>query len=266
MQVSWMGLPVTTGLKYMDFSLKDKSLLTSCNLQENSTETILPVENLTLYDPLSELPPLADPPCINNGYITFGSFNGLSKVDQTLFETWARLLHEAEHSRFRMVIEDYNNSLMRDYIYDHFAKFDIDKSRVDLQPRQSLEDYLKSHNLVDIALDPYPYHGQTTSFNSLLMGLPLVSRVGKSASSNISTRILTILNRQEWLAKDFDDYIQIALSLSEDTERLVTIRRNLRSEIENSSIMDYEGICKSVETALLSGWEKICESPVRRCG
>jgi predicted O-linked N-acetylglucosamine transferase (SPINDLY family) len=259
MQVSWMGIPVSTGLEFMDYSLKDSSLLTSCNLEENSTEIILPVDNLTLYDPLKELPPLAAPPCLNNGFITFGSFNGLHKVDEAIFETWAKLLHQVKSSRFRMVIEDYNNSLMRDYIYEHFTKFDVDKSRIQLQPRQGLDDYLASHNLVDIALDPYPYHGETTTYNSLLMGLPLVSRAGKSAASNIATRILTAINHKEWLAKDFDSYIEIAISLAMDKDKLISLRKTLRSEVQNSLVMDYTGVTKRIESTLLYGWGNILE-------
>jgi predicted O-linked N-acetylglucosamine transferase (SPINDLY family) len=259
MQVSWMGIPVSTGLSYMDYSLKDSSLLTSCDLDENSTEKILPVDGLTLYDPLGELPPLVEPPCISNGYITFGSFNGLHKVNEAIFDIWAKLLHQVKGSTFRMVIEDFNNSLMKDYIYDQFAKFDVDKTRVILQPRQSLDEYMASHNLVDIALDPYPYHGETTTYNSLLMGLPLVSRAGRSAASNIATRILTTINHKEWLASNFDEYIDIAISLTMDFDKLALIRKTLRSEVMNSLIMDYEGVTRRIESALLHGWKGICE-------
>ncbi|WP_316369537.1 O-linked N-acetylglucosamine transferase family protein [Candidatus Thiodiazotropha sp. CDECU1] len=258
MQVSWMGAPISTGLECMDFSLKDKSLLEICKFADNATEIILPVEKLTFYDPLVELPPLSEPPCIKNGYITFGSFNGLQKVDQNLIETWAKILHQVPESRIRMVVEDFNNSLMKEYIFDHFIKFDIDKSRIELQPRLSLEGYLESHNKVDIALDPYPFHGETTTYNLLLMGLPLVSRAGKSTVSNISTRILSVLNRQEWVAKDFQEYIEIAITLAMDTDRLVTIRQSLRDEITNSSIMDYQGVTRRIESALLSGWKQVC--------
>ncbi|MES9972004.1 MAG: tetratricopeptide repeat protein [Candidatus Thiodiazotropha sp.] len=260
MQVSWMGVPISTGLDYMDFSLKDKSLLKLCNLAENATEKILPVENLTFYDPLVEMPALAEPPCIENGYVTFGSFNGLQKVDQDLIQTWAKILHQVPESKIRMIVDDYNNSLMREHIFDHFKKFNVDESRVKLQPRLGLEEYLESHNKVDIALDPYPYHGETTTYNLLLMGLPIVSRAGNSTASNISTRILSTLNLQEWIAKDFNEYINIATTLAMDTEKLVAIRKSLRGTIENSSIMDYEGVTRRVESALLTGWEEICKS------
>ncbi|MEW8049633.1 MAG: tetratricopeptide repeat protein [Candidatus Thiodiazotropha sp.] len=257
MQVSWLGLPVSTGLKSIDFSLKDSSLVEVCKLKENSSEQLLTIDNLTLYKPLYEFPALVEPPCIKNGYITFGSFNGLRKIDLSIMEIWAKLLRNLPGSKIRLVIDDYHNELMRDHIHDIFAKLNVDKSSVILHPRLPLKDYLISHNEVDIALDPYPYHGQTTSFNSLLMGLPLVSRAGKSVASNLSTRILSSIEREQWIAKDFDDYIDIALSLAMDKERLVSIRRTLRKEVENSSIMDYKRHAENIEAALIKGWQML---------
>ncbi len=259
MQVSLMGAPVTTGMKCMDYSVKDSSLIESCDLEKYSTEAILPMDNTAYYHPLCELPPLADPPCIKNGFITFGSFNGLRKIDVNIFKTWAKLLSIVPDSRFHIVIDDDKNLLMRDYIYEQFTNFGVDKSRIILQPRMNPDEYFASHNLVDIALDPYPYHGETTTYNSLLMGLPIVSRVGNTEVSNTAKRILTAINKQEWLAKDFDEYIEIAVNLAKDTNKLIALRKTLRSEIENSSIMDYEGAARRIESALLSGWEETCK-------
>jgi predicted O-linked N-acetylglucosamine transferase (SPINDLY family) len=260
MQVSWLGLPITTGLESIDYSLKDRSLVEACALDINSSEKLLSVDNLTLYKPLFEFPPLCEPPCMKNGFITFGSFNGLRKIDLKVIEIWAKLVQKLPGSKIRMVIDDYNNELMRDHIYEIFTRFNVEKSSVVLHPRQPLADYLKSYSEADIALDPYPYHGQTTSFDSLLMGLPLVTRAGRSIASNLSTRILSAINRQQWIAKDFDEYIEIALSLARDKEALVSNRRTLRNDVENSSIMDYKGLTKNIESTLASAWDKLCSA------
>jgi predicted O-linked N-acetylglucosamine transferase (SPINDLY family) len=259
LQLSWMGLPVTTGLDCMDYALKDKYVTEACQLEKNSSEKVLPVDNLTLYSPLMELPKLSEPPCVTNGYITFGSFNGLRKINQTMLETWAKILHKLPSSRIRMVIEDYNNPTMREYLYDLFAQFSVDRARVDLKPSLLMSEYMASHNEVDIALDPYPYQGQTTSFNSLLMGLPLVSRRGKSVASNISSRILSAIHKESWIGQDFDDYIEIALSLAQDTDGLITLRKTLRQEIQNSYIMDYKRLTERIESALVSCWLNLCK-------
>ncbi|MEW8585999.1 MAG: hypothetical protein AB2531_09565, partial [Candidatus Thiodiazotropha sp.] len=257
MQVSWLGLPVTTGMNCIDFSIKDRSLIDLCDLEKNSSERILPVDRLTFFKSLFDLPPLTEPPCMKNGFVTFGSFNVLRKVDSDTLETWAALLQKSPGSRIRMVIDDYGNELMRDHIHEIFARHDVDKSAVYLHPRLPIKEYLQSHGEVDIALDPYPYHGQTTTFNSLLMGLPLVSRAGRSTASNISTRILSAIDRQQWIARDFDEYIAIALALAQDRDGLVSIRRKLRMEVENSSIMDYRRHAENIEAALIKGWQML---------
>ncbi|MEL0585212.1 MAG: hypothetical protein AAES65_10095 [Candidatus Thiodiazotropha sp. (ex. Lucinoma kazani)] len=149
---------------------------------------------------------------------------------------------------------------MKDYLHDIFAQFDVEKSRLILQPRLPIEEFLASHNEVDIALDAYPCHGESTSYHSLLMGLPLVSRTGRSCASNASNRILSAINRQHWVANDFDEYIDIALSLAHDVDSLISNRKNLRTEIENSSLMDFRRITENIESALMSGWRTLCEN------
>lgn len=89
------------------------------------------------------------------------------------------------------------------------------------------------------------------------MGLPLVSRAGRSTASNISTRILSAIDRQQWIARDFDEYIAIALALAQDRDGLVSIRRKLRMEVENSSIMDYRRHAENIEAALIKGWQML---------
>jgi predicted O-linked N-acetylglucosamine transferase (SPINDLY family) len=263
MQVSMMGLPMSTGLECMDYAMRDRQTAEKCQLDKYSVEKILPVENTAFFDPLIELPPVATPPCVENGYITFGSFNGLRKIDKSIMEVWAKLMHALPNSVIQLMTDDQDNSFMRDYLYDIFAEFGVDNSRLLLQARLPLSEFLTSHNEVDIALDPYPYHGESTSYHSLLMGLPLVTRAGNSYASNVSNRILAAINREHWVANSFDEYIEIALSLAADVEGLVEHRKTLRNDIENSSLMDFEQVTGTIETALLTGWQTLCETRSR---
>ncbi|MEW8209368.1 MAG: hypothetical protein AB2735_02830, partial [Candidatus Thiodiazotropha taylori] len=259
MQVSMMGLQMSTGLSCMDYAMRDKQTAETCQLDRYSAEKILPVENSAFFDPLMDLPPIGPPPCLKNGHITFGSFNGLRKIDRSVMEVWARLLHALPGSKIRLMTDDYENEFMRDYLHEIFLQFQVDASRIQLQPRLSLGEFLTSHNEVDIALDPYPYHGESTTYHSLLMGLPLVTRAGNSCASNVSNRILAAINRQQWVANDFDEYIEIALSLAKDVDGLIANRNSLRSDIENSSLMDFKLVTENIESALLAGWQALCE-------
>ncbi|MEJ2609657.1 MAG: hypothetical protein P8179_06100, partial [Candidatus Thiodiazotropha sp.] len=119
---------------------------------------------------------------------------------------------------------------------------------------------LASHNQVDIALDPYPYHGESTTYHSLLMGLPLVSRSGNSCASSVSDRILSTINRQNWIANDFNEYIDIAIALAHDVGSLISNRKTLRQEVENSPLMNFKQVTENIESALMSGWQMVCNS------
>jgi protein O-GlcNAc transferase len=260
MQVSMTGLPMSTGLDCMDYALRDQYTADKCNLSAYSSEKILPVKNISFFDPIIELPEISEPPCIANGYITFGSFNGLRKIDKSLMEVWAKLLNSLPGSRIRLMTDDYSNSFMQDYLYDIFAMFDVDRSRVTLQPRLPIDEFLASHNQVDIALDPYPYHGESTTYHSLLMGLPLVSRSGNSCASSVSDRILSTINRQNWIANDFNEYIGIAIALAHDVDSLISNRKTLRQEVENSPLMNFKQVTENIESALMSGWQMVCNS------
>ncbi|MET0026482.1 MAG: tetratricopeptide repeat protein [Candidatus Thiodiazotropha sp.] len=259
MQVSWLGLPVSTGLDCIDFAIKDRQTIEICNLTENASETMLPVESLNLYFPFHELPPLSPPPSQKNAFITFGSFNVLRKIDRRILEVWAKLLRRIPDARLRMVIEDYNNPTMRDYLYDLFSELGADRERIILKPSLPMDEYMLSHNEVDIALDPYPYHGQTTTYNALMMGVPVISCCGKSIASNLARRILTAIGKQDWLAENFEDYLGKAAALAEDPTHLVQIREQLREEIQRSSIMDFTTAAAGIESALLEGWQLRCK-------
>jgi predicted O-linked N-acetylglucosamine transferase (SPINDLY family) len=260
MQVSLLGLPMTTGLDCIDYAIRDQTIANKCNLQAYSSESILGVENKIYFDPLIDLPPISQPPCIDNGFITFGSFNGIRKIDKRLMEVWAKLLNALPGSKLKLMSDDCSNPHMKEYLHDIFKNFNVDVSQLILQPRLPKSDYLESHNLVDIALDSYPYHGNTTTYFSLLMGLPLVTRSGNSFVSNISSRILSAINRQHWVAQDFDEYVDIAISLAGDIDSLIFNRNKLREEIASSSLMDYKQATEGMEHALLTGWEKLCKS------
>ncbi|MEJ2424762.1 MAG: hypothetical protein P8101_09915 [Candidatus Thiodiazotropha sp.] len=195
---------------------------------------------------------------MTNGFITFGSFNVLRKIDRRILEVWAKLLHRIPDARLRMVIEDYNNPNMREYLYDQFSELGVDHQQIILKPSLPMDEYMRSHSEVDIALDPYPYHGQTTTFNALMMGVPVISCCGKSVPSNLSRRILSAIGKQEWLAENFDEYLDKAERLAADRPRLEKIREHLRDEINNSSIMDFATAANGIETALLQAWKTRC--------
>ncbi len=117
-QIAWMGLPVSTGLDSMDYWLKDSSILSVPDIENSCSEKILPVDTLHWFDPIHDLPDIVEPPCLDNGFVTFGSLNSLRKLTTTMIDTWAETLHRIPGSKICMLIDDYHNKNMQEHIYN----------------------------------------------------------------------------------------------------------------------------------------------------
>lgn len=257
--VSFMGLPISTGLKNIDYSFATDYLIEQCNLDENSSEKVWALPWKHKYMHLGQPPTIHHPPFLKNNFITFGSFNGLRKMNTPLIKTWSDILHQVPDSKLRLVIHDKENPDMQNYVYGLFEKHDIDRERLILVGRVSINEYAKSHNDVDIALDSYPYNGVTTTFYTLLMGVPLISCRGKSITSNNGYIILSHLNKQEWVAENLEQYVELAVQLANNPDEIISVKESLRPLFLQSEIMNHAGYTRNLEKALVQMWEKFCD-------
>ena len=259
-QIALMGLPVSTGLECMDYKFSDVITSQRCALDVNATEEIIELPYFYWYQGLVRLPDIGPLPYTNNGFITFGAFNNPRKTNEKMIEIWSKLVLAVPNSKITMVINDINNNDMREHVYGLFAAHGISKERINLQGKQSLYGYMDSHNSIDIALDTYPYNGETTTYNSLLMGVPVVSCAGHSLPSTASLSILSMIGKEEWVADELDGYIERAIHLASDIDALQRCRSELRQEIQSSDLMDSEKFAMQIESSLITVWERYCQS------
>jgi predicted O-linked N-acetylglucosamine transferase (SPINDLY family) len=147
---------------------------------------------------------------------------------------------------------------MQDHIFEKFDQFNIGRDRVLLQNRLLSLEYLKSYNNIDIALDPYPYNGQTTTMNSLQMGVPIVTYQGGAMASLYTAAILKRIDKEQWIAKNLQQYIQIAIELAGDIPQLQVARYQLRDAV-NKAYFEFKGsTVNNIETALRTVWHDYC--------
>jgi hypothetical protein len=185
--------------------------------------------------------------------VTFGTCNNLSKLTDDVLRTWSRVLDRVPGSRLLIEGKDLGRP-------DFAAKFTArceaagiaaDRLRlVNLDPKNQ---YLTYHD-IDIALDPFPLTGGTTSCDTLWMGVPLVTLEGDMFSSRMGVGLLTSIGQPEWIARDTDDYVAIAARLAEDTEALDQIRMGLRPLMEGSSVMNEALHAHEFGAALRTMW------------
>lgn len=256
LQVTWLGYPNTTGLSRMDYRLTDK-IADPEGSDELYTETLyrLP-QNFSVYQPPAECPDVADAPCLGNRFITFGSFNNFSKTNASVVELWARLLTEVPGSRLLLKNPALGDRSMQEKVCDAFVNNGVDVDRLLLLGRDiKKHDHFQRYAQLDIALDPFPYNGTTTTCEALWMGVPVVTLAGNSHRARVGASLLTHIGHQEWIAETVDEYVSIAKQLASNCESLSSIRRQLRDEMKASPLTDASAFTLDLEKAYQEIWK-----------
>jgi len=190
-------------------------------------------------------------PFDKNGYITFGSYQNISKLNDEVLKTWGEILSKNINSRMRIQFPQIDLESQRKDFENRLISFGIDLSRIELCPATSREEYLKSYAEVDIVLDTFPYNGGTTTCEAIYMGVPTLTIEGNNIISRQSGGFLSLVGLTDWIAKDREDYIKKSLDLSKDIGSLREIRKYLRNKMKSSPIMDGEKFTRNFEKALV---------------
>lgn len=243
-QVSWLGFPATTGLEAVDFKFTDE-ITDPPDAQAQYTEQLYRLPTLfACYRPMSRHPlwryqpryQVRATPAIENGFITFGSCNNLGKLTDGVLTLWGRVLAAVPSSRLLIEGKNLDRPDFANAYRQRCQGLGLDPERLDLMALDGDNQYLTYHR-IDIALDPFPLTGGTTTFDVLWMGVPIVSMVGHSFKSRMGVGLLSYLGRTEWLAETAEDYVRIACGLAADVQALNALRLGLRDEVERSALM-----------------------------
>lgn len=243
-QVSWLGFPATTGLTAVDYKFTDE-ITDPPGAEAQYTEQLYRLPTLfACYRPMSRNPlwryqpryQVRPAPALANGFITFGSCNNLGKLTDDVLALWGRVLAAVPGSRLLIEGKNLDRPDFASAYRQRCERLGLDPARLDLVAQRTDNQYLTYHR-IDIALDPFPLTGGTTTFDVLWMGLPIVSMVGESFKSRMGVGLLAYLGRTEWLAETPEDYVRIATGLAADAEALDSLRQGLRAEVEASALM-----------------------------
>lgn len=264
-QVSWLGYPATTGLTAMDYRLTDE-VTDPAGAEDQYSEQLYRLPTFfccyrpLLRNPLWRYQPtyaVRPTPALTTDHITFGSCNNLGKLTDEVLTLWGEILRKVPGSRLLIEGKNLGNSEFAQIYRARCLSLGIDIDRLELLGLDRNNQYLTYHR-IDIALDPFPLTGGTTTFDVLWMGVPIVSMVGDSFKSRMGTGILTYLNRSEWLAVTSEDYVRIASELSRDVQALNTLRLGLRQEVENSALMQENVFNHHFGEGLRTFWLQWC--------
>ena len=206
-----MGYFATTGVPEMDYLIGDP-YVTPDEEAWHFTETVwrLPESYLCFTPPDIALGVERLPSLLSHA-ITFGCFNNLTKMNDEVVTVWSKVLHAVPGSRLFLKTGQLGSPGSCDATRERFAGHGITSDRLILEGKSPRAELLKAYNRVDIALDPFPYPGGTTSAEGLWMGVPVITRRGDCFLSHIGESIAHNAGLSDWIADNDDDYVAKAV-------------------------------------------------------
>jgi len=197
-------------------------------------------------------------PALKNGYVTFGCFNNMAKLNPALFEVWAEILIRVPGSHLRLKARTLTDEGVRKELMAYFTERGIEENRLEFFGHtKKTTDHLSHYHSVDIALDSFPYHGTTTTCEAMWMGCPVVTRAGKVHVSRVGVSLLNAVGIQEFIAETREDYIQKAVDLAGDLNKLSALRSTLRETMKSSVLMNESVFVRGFEAALMEALPKL---------
>ena len=255
LQLSWLGYWATTGVQEIDYFLGDP-YVTPIAEEHHFFEKIkrLPETYFCFTPPKIdvEVCPL---PALANHHITFGCFNNLRKVNDEVMAVWAKILLSISGSCLLLKSKQLSDPIRVCRVIESFKSLGVSPERLYFEGLATRIDYLKSYNRIDIALDPFPYPGGTTSVEALWMGVPVLTKKGRSFIAHNGETIAHNSWQADWIAHDDNDYIAKAINFSSDLQALAKLRSGLRAQVLASPLFDSERFARNFEKAMLEIWE-----------
>jgi predicted O-linked N-acetylglucosamine transferase (SPINDLY family) len=259
-QITALGYPATTGLPAIDYRLTDATA-DPAGQEAVHSERLLRLPGCFLcYLPPEPASASAPGPVINNGFVTFGSFNNLVKINAGVVALWSKLLQSVPGSRLLIKNPSLSDRATADLYAGLFQQHGIASERVTLLGlTPTLEQHLNTYRLIDIALDTFPYNGTTTTCEALYMGVPVITLAGRSHAGRVGASLLTTLGMDELIAATPEDYLARAGALAQDTDRLSGLRETLRERLRASPLCDGAAYARKIERTYREAWRTWCE-------
>jgi predicted O-linked N-acetylglucosamine transferase (SPINDLY family) len=264
LQMSFAAYPGSTGVEAIEYRISDQWLeeerVEKCrttDVERLPADWVQLIDSFWCYDPCGIDLPVNTLPARENGYVTFGTFNNFSKINEPMLRLWAQVLAEVKASRLAMLTVPGSHRQRTVAILEREG---IEPSRVDFHPPVPRPQYMERYHRLDLVLDTFPYNGHTTSLDALWMGVPVVSLVGGHPVARAGLSQLSNLGLAELAAFTEDDYVRIATQLAQDLPRLEELRRTLRSRMEESVLMDAPRFARQIESAYRTIWRQWCNA------
>jgi predicted O-linked N-acetylglucosamine transferase (SPINDLY family) len=253
-QISWFAYMNTTGLSAIDYRITDAYMDPPGESDRYYTEHLVRIKSMACFTPYPESPPVSPLPALSSGVFTFVSVNQWTKVSDEVKELWGSILSKTPAARLVVIVRGGDLADVKRGVIAEFVKYGAKASQIVVYATRPIREFLELFSQVDVALDPFPYGGGTSSMHTIWMGVPIVTLEGKSEMSRAASGIVRAVGLDDWVAPDLDGYRQIALRAAADPASLVPIRAKLRDRMRASPLTDAASLTKDVERAYREMW------------
>ena len=253
--VAWFNVYATTGFDCFDYLVGDDCVIPQNEERWYCEKIARPAGSYLAFDVAYDVPGVAGPPCIANGHVTFGSLASQYKITGEVIDAWCEILRRTPGSRFLIRNAALEKASNRQFLLDQFTGRGIAGERVTLEGPAPHFEFQKTYERIDIALDAFPYNGGTTTIEALWQGVPMVAFWGDRWVSRTSATILLAAGLDELLARDAQGYIDLAVKLAGQPEKLLSMRENMRDNLLKSKACDTAAFARSMENLYRELWK-----------
>jgi protein O-GlcNAc transferase len=257
-QVSWwMGFAFGTGLEQVDYFLADEQMLPpGCESSFAEQLWRMPAPAVAYVPPERMDVDIGELPALRNGYVTFGSLTRPVRLNHLVIRVWSELLKRVPGARLMLDSSSFSDESLCQYYFEQFAAHGIEAERLVLGFTSPATAALSQ---MDIALDCFPHNSGTTLYESLYMGLPVVSLRDRPSMGRVGALILHGMGRDEWIANTEQEYLDKLVALANDVPALAKIRAGLRDEMLASKLCDAADFTLRMELTYRQMWQRYCE-------
>jgi predicted O-linked N-acetylglucosamine transferase (SPINDLY family) len=258
-QLTFLGYPGSTGVPSMDWILADPVVAPEGSDGLYSERVWRLPQSVFCFAPEVNYPYPKYTQAHAQRTLTFGSFNNVPKITQHTVALWSRVLQAVPQSQLLLKAPSFKDEGAIRAFKARFAAHGIDPSRLVFRGPVGLADMMAEYADVDIALDPVPYNGGTTTLQAMWMGVPVVVKAGSNFVSRMGASFMAAAGLPEWVAADDDAYVAIAQRMAADRVALLQLKQGLRSRLQSRPAWDIDQYTRDFEAALRSMWVALCE-------
>lgn len=260
-QITYLSYPGTTGMESMNYRLTD-AVADPPGAEAGYSEELLRLpDSLCCYQPAPYMPPLEPAARVRNGFVTLASFNNYNKLTDECLALWARILAALPSARMLFAAMPEGNA--RAELQARMAKFGVTPDRLTLVGKLPGPEFVRAMQQADIALDPFPLTGGTTTMETMWMGLPTVVLEGDRFISRVGASFFKTAGMPEFIAHSPDGYLQIVVELATSPGRLEAYRGSLRERLQHSPLLDAARFTRGLESSFREVWGRWCRGEAR---